>query len=93
MAAMTDFGHLTPEFMSDARTLIADLDARVPSQADGMCRHCGGPVVFKPFFLDGKLPNPPRWFHRDGATTCATRPVGWRRDSWPVAEPAESEGQ
>lgn len=83
---MTDQGHLTPEFMADARSLIADLDARVPTQAEGTCRHCGQPIVFKPYFLDGKQPNPPIWSHRGKVTTCSTRPAGWRT-GWPVAEP------
>lgn len=56
------------------------------------CRHCGDAIYLAPYFLDGKLPNPPVWQHRNAAgTTCRTRPKGWRKQSWPHAEPPANE--
>lgn len=66
---------------------IEQENAKVPTVAEGTCRHCGKPIVFKPFFLDGKQPNPPIWFHPQAGTTCSTRPAGWPKDGWPHAEP------
>jgi len=59
------------------------------------CVHCGEPIVFRPYFLDGKSPNPPVWWHPwpdrlgglGGGFTCNTRPEGWAGDSWPRATP------
>lgn len=77
------------EIRDRAASHIAELDARVPSAAEGTCKHCDKPIVFKPYYLDGKRPNPPIWFHQPGSTTCSTRPKGWR-GRWPLAEPKES---
>lgn len=73
-----------------ARDVIAALDARVPTEDTGTCRHCRKPIVFKPYYLDGKLPNPPIWWHPPGSVTCSTRPKGWRKRRWPTAEPVEA---
>ncbi|MEO3856159.1 hypothetical protein [Acrocarpospora sp. B8E8] len=75
-----------PDFAA-AAAVVREMDAAVPAQGHGTCRHCDGPIVFKPYWLDGKLPNPPIWFHPDSGTTCNTRPKGWPADSWPHAEP------
>jgi hypothetical protein len=67
-------------------------DARVATVDEGTCRHCGKPLVFKPYFLDGKQPNPPIWWHpHSNCTTCSTRPADWpKSSSWPTAEPTEA---
>jgi hypothetical protein len=74
--------------VTDAREVISALDSLMPTQAVGICLHCDKPIVFKPYFLDGKLPNPPIWFHPPGSRTCATKPKG-HRSSWPIAEPKD----
>jgi hypothetical protein len=51
------------------------------------CRHCGEEIIFESWFRDGRGPNPPIWAHSEGPRTCGTRPKGWRRDSWPFADP------
>lgn len=50
------------------------------------CQHCGQEIVYEPYFLDSKQPNPPVWAHSTGAKTCDTRPDGWG-GGWPMAEP------
>lgn len=78
------FDHLTkPGDL--ARALIAE--AKRGSTDTGICLHCGGAIFYAPFFLDGKLPNPPVWQHDSGGRTCSTKPKGWRKQSWPFAEP------
>lgn len=57
---------------------------------EGTCEHCGKPIVFEPFFLDGKRPNPPIWFHPGGGKTCSTIPPGWTDPGWPRATPKET---
>ncbi len=73
-----------------AAELIAALDARIPAEDTGTCRHCTRPIVFKPYFLDGKKPNPAQWWHPPGSITCSTKPKGWRSRHWPTAEPLET---
>lgn len=35
------------------------------------CRHCDKPILFEPYFKDGKPgPNPPVWFHEPGYFRC-----------------------
>lgn len=52
------------------------------------CRNCSGDLVFAPYFLDGREPNPPRWWHRASQTvTCSVQPKG---DKHPTAEPVTS---
>ncbi|OLT24364.1 hypothetical protein BJF79_13555 [Actinomadura sp. CNU-125] len=58
---------------------------------EAVCKHCGKPIVFAPYWLDARLPNPHIWFHPPGATTCSTRPDGWPEDDWPHAEPEPEE--
>lgn len=62
-----------------------------PAGRETTCRHCGEVVEFAPYFLDGKEPNPPVWKHvaYPGGRTCKTQPKGWRKQSWPVAEPSD----
>lgn len=55
------------------------------------CRHCGEEIIYEPWFRDSRGPNPPIWAHTKGPRTCGTRPKGWRRDSWPFAEPEPEE--
>lgn len=57
---------------------------------EATCKHCGERIVFKPFFLDGREPNPPVWFHPNAGSTCSTRPESWDSGTWPRAEPADS---
>lgn len=74
--------------LGQAGPLIRRLHDAVPDLATGECKWCRARVVYKPYFLDGKEPNPPRWFHTAGVTTCATAPKNWRK-GWPCAEPAD----
>lgn len=53
------------------------------------CRHCGQPIVFKPYYLFPRGPNPPCWWHPPGSFTCAISGVP-EGQKWPVAEPEES---
>lgn len=82
---MNDFQRLVDEGALD---WVARAAAAVPAIAEGTCRYCGKPIVFKPRWLDGKQPNPPVWLHPAAGITCSTRPTGWSTDSWPIAEPA-----
>lgn len=52
------------------------------------CRNCGEVIVCKPYYLDGREPNPSIWFHPPGSRTCSTRPSSWQGDRWPTAVPA-----
>lgn len=50
------------------------------------CVNCEREIVFAPFFLDGKLPNPPMWTHvHSGSELCSI----WlpRKRRWPPAKP------
>lgn len=48
--------------------------------------NCGQPIVFKPFFLDGRLPNPPCWWHEEAGFTCPVSGVDPDKP-WPMATP------
>ena len=76
------------DFIGEAAALVRGMDAAIPAQDRDTCAHCGEGLVFKPFFLDGKQPNPPVWFHDGSGRTCRTRPKGWRKQSWPCAVPS-----
>ncbi|MFD6363794.1 hypothetical protein ACFWFX_28720 [Streptomyces roseolus] len=53
------------------------------------CRYCGHEIVYQPWFLDGRNPNPPVWSHvKSGVKSCSTCPVGWEAGRWPFATPA-----
>lgn len=85
------FDHLTkPGDLSRA----IEAESKRGTLDTGTCRHCGQPIYFAPYFLDGKLPNPPVWQHSDSpGSTCARMPKGWRKQSWPCAEPVEKAAQ
>lgn len=87
---MNDFTRLIAE---GALGWIDREHAKVPTEAESTCINCGQPIVFKPYWLDGKQPNPPVWWHPGAGFTCPTRPAGWRSTTWPMAEPTpQTEG-
>ncbi len=73
--------------ISALAAVVREMDAAVPALKHGACRHCREAIVFKPYWLDGKQPNPPIWSHLGSSTTCRTRPADWPADGWPHAEP------
>lgn len=54
-----------------------------------VCRHCTQHIIWQPWFLDGKQPNPPVWSHiHSGVKSCSSRSAGApKSDLWPFAEP------
>lgn len=57
-----------------------------------ICANCGEPIILAPYFLDGRLPNPPIWWHPNAGTTCATKAKDWKRPDWPHAHPSMASG-
>lgn len=52
-----------------------------------MCLNCNKPIVFEPYYLDGRLPNPAVWFHEGAGFTCGSAPA--RGKPWPLVSPPE----
>ena len=77
------------ENISALAVAVHEMEDAAPTLKHGTCRNCGKPLVFKPFFLDGKQPNPPIWFHPHSGRTCSTRPADWPKDGWPCADPID----
>lgn len=56
---------------------MTDATPRIGTKAN--CKNCDEPIIFEPYYCDGKLPNPPRWYHLPGYFLCWVPGVDDRR--------------